>query len=466
MRSLFSFLIVFFVGYTASADIRLFELHRQKVLDQQFKLDHQNFLKGLGQPGTAELTFQQKLDHFDKKNTKTFSQRYFVNSDYAENSSSPVLLYICGESECTPRYSFLEQAKVLQAHVVFVEHRYYGKSMPTMYLSTENLKYLSTAQALEDLKTIELYLQNEKHMNGKWISVGGSYSGTLSAYYRLKYPELVVGALASSGPVMAKENFEEYDLHVSKVVGPECGAKMKEAVKKVEALLDNPEELLKIKKQFRGEELTDNVDFLYLIADMGALAVQYGYKDRFCELVNSEDPLKGYATFTREIFMLWGMNALDMSAAGALDPQVKDASSNMRQWFYQSCTEYGYWQNAYHDEKISVRSALINSEYHKGICKRLFGLDISGNENYINETFYKPLLNSDQASNILFTNGSQDPWLNLSIAPENKNDVNSKITSFTMEGASHCSDLGHSTLPDVAKGRQMFISFSQAWLGL
>src|SRR5690606_30193818 len=132
--------------------------------------------------------------------------------------------------------------------------------------------------------------------------------------------------------------------------------------------------------------------------------------------------------------------------------------------FYQSCTEYGYWQNAYSDERISVRSKLINKEYHRNVCKRLFGLDTTGNEAHINSKFYLPLLDSTKASNIFYTNGSTDPWIKLSIAVENGNAMNDLNPALTMEGAAHCDDLTPSKKDSVLDGRKKFLDFAHNWL--
>ncbi len=419
--------------------------------------------------GIATGTFEQKVDPANSSDTRTFKQRYYTNSAYAENANSPVLFYLCGEATCESNSvvggATVNHAKKLKAHVVALEHRYYGKSQPFSELTTENLKYLSTENALLDAAAFIKYAAKNLNLKGKWLVVGGSYAGSLSAFMRMKFPDLVVGSLASSGPVQAKEKFEEYDKHVATVAGPACLANIKKVVGEVETALTNGAELEKIKKKFLAAELKDDTDFLYFVADMAALAIQYGYTTRFCSLL-AKSPMDGYATFISEIFASWGINAISMSAQGAtsINPDDYVAGFGMRQWMYQSCTEYGYWQVAYSDENLSARSKMIDLDYHRNICKRLFGLTTPVDEAATNDALYKPLLEGSN-DRIYFTNGSTDPWMNLSIAKELGNLTNPGHLGRTITGASHCSDLsGAASAAPVLASQAEFLKLATEWL--
>eukprot|EP00766_Chilomastix_caulleryi_P000712 gnl/Chilomastix_caulleri/1692.p1 GENE.gnl/Chilomastix_caulleri/1692~~gnl/Chilomastix_caulleri/1692.p1 ORF type:complete len:209 (-),score=58.86 gnl/Chilomastix_caulleri/1692:41-667(-) len=184
--------------------------HRSRVRYWQHKNLDQQLLAGDG-----ELWFTEQLvDHFDQTNTSTWSQRYFVNTTHYQ-AGGPVFLMIGGEgpesqSAVNGHFHFMEWAKELHGIGVALEHRYYGKSYPTDF-STENLHFLSAAQALNDLAVFRDWFAEEYNCkDSSWIVIGGSYSGNLAAWARQQYPHLFVGSIASSAPVLAQVDFPEY----------------------------------------------------------------------------------------------------------------------------------------------------------------------------------------------------------------------------------------------------------------
>jgi hypothetical protein len=197
------------------------------------------FLDRIMPAAIAGQWYDQLLDPMSPSDTRTFKQRYYIDSEHADGPLSPVVYYICGESECLPRSfqgRFAEDvATALHAHIVALEHRYYGKSVPFDQLTADNLRYLSTENALADLARFQKHAMTDLGLAGKWIAIGGSYPGSLSAFYRLKHPELVEGALASSAPVQAKNAFVEYDKHVNQVLGKACGDALRKVVAASEA---------------------------------------------------------------------------------------------------------------------------------------------------------------------------------------------------------------------------------------
>lgn len=76
-------------------------------------------------------------------------------------------------------------------------------------MSTENLKYLTSKQALADTAH---FIKNmtEKYLftkNQKWIAYGGSYAGALAIWMIEKYSDLIHGVISTSGPVFLKVDF-------------------------------------------------------------------------------------------------------------------------------------------------------------------------------------------------------------------------------------------------------------------
>ena len=84
-------------------------------------------------------------------------------------------------------------AEKMRALVVFIEHRYYGTSLPYGNNSFDipNIDYLTSEQALADYATFITDLKSDQvYSSSPVIAFGGSYGGMLSAWIRQKYPNL------------------------------------------------------------------------------------------------------------------------------------------------------------------------------------------------------------------------------------------------------------------------------------
>lgn len=129
-------------------------------------------------------------------------------------------LFMCGEWVCDglsdSRQWIVQLAQKTLGMVIILEHRFYGESLPfgNDTFKLPNMKLLTSEQALSDTAYfISMVNKNKMHGIDKnpWITVGGSYPGALSAWFRAKYPHLTIGAIASSAVVEAIENYQMFD---------------------------------------------------------------------------------------------------------------------------------------------------------------------------------------------------------------------------------------------------------------
>ena len=155
---------------------------------------------------------EQRLNNFDPQDDRTWQMRYLENNDHFIEGS-PIFIYVGGEWTVSPgwlRTGHMYDMGVNHTALMFyTEHRYYGESRPTDDLSVENLRWLNIDQALADLAHFitEIKRTYPGTENSGVIMVGCSYASTMVTWFRQKYPHLVSGVWAVSGPLLAKVDF-------------------------------------------------------------------------------------------------------------------------------------------------------------------------------------------------------------------------------------------------------------------
>ncbi|XP_021844873.2 uncharacterized protein [Spinacia oleracea] len=157
----------------------------------------------------STYNYTQKLDHSDPHSI-TFQQNVMLNDNQwaGAKSGAPIFVLVGGVKdgpETIDDYGLLKLCAIkFQALLVYIEHRFHGESIPLGSIESAMSdyrvrKFLTTEQALKDSVTIIQSLKvNLSAHNSPIIVVGIGYGGALAVWLRLRYPEIAIGALASS----------------------------------------------------------------------------------------------------------------------------------------------------------------------------------------------------------------------------------------------------------------------------
>ncbi|KAK7257013.1 hypothetical protein RIF29_30683 [Crotalaria pallida] len=155
----------------------------------------------------------------------TFKQRYLINFKHwgGANSSAPIFAYLGAEDAIdydTMVTGFLtDNAISFNALLVYIEHRYYGISIPyasreEAFKNASTIGFFNSAQAIADYAQVITHIKRMLHAEkSPVIVIGASYGGMLAAWFRLKYPHLAIAALASSAPILYFENITPHNAY-------------------------------------------------------------------------------------------------------------------------------------------------------------------------------------------------------------------------------------------------------------
>ncbi|WP_321425935.1 S28 family serine protease [uncultured Bacteroides sp.] len=126
------------------------------------------------------MMFEHPLDYKNPQAGK-FLQRVIVG--HAGYDRPTVIVTEGYWGDYATRENYVEElSKLLNTNVVFVEYRYFGKSMPNPC----NWDYLTVENSLNDLHQVRNALKSI--YPGKWISTGISKGGQTTLFYRTYFP--------------------------------------------------------------------------------------------------------------------------------------------------------------------------------------------------------------------------------------------------------------------------------------
>jgi hypothetical protein len=451
--------------------------HVPKLSSARERKLHQQFLDKNTRPS---YNFSVPVDHFhndsryEPHSDDFYPLRYWIDDTYYK-PGGPVIVVNSGELSSTFRIPYLETGigKILsEAYgglTVLLEHRYYGTSYPVPDLKPDNMRFLSTEQALADAAYFATHIEypglehlNLTAPNVPYIMYGGSYAGAYVALARKIYPDVFWGAISGSGVPQVYLDYWEYLEAARHFVEPACVDISAKIVKIMDAVfLSGDRHLADTLKDFYSLRDLEDKDFVYLV-HQGLLGLQSSHWDPdydsmlfeapnihiYCSSVTdkvkrfpstytitpdvlkmtrlagfsaseADDILPGFLNFIGEsrIYVLQQargecgdsglLGTSCLSRKGSID-NVDIPQDMMRAWTYQTCTQWGYFVtgSGVPDDKDPLISRLVDFEYATALCQDGFGIDADPDMDSINK--YGGLNFSHHR--LAFVDGSDDPW--------------------------------------------------------
>ncbi|KAH6836714.1 Serine carboxypeptidase S28 family protein [Perilla frutescens var. hirtella] len=430
--------------------------------------------------------YQQTLDHFNyaPQSYANFTQKYFVNSKYwrGPNSTTPIFAYLGAEQpldlELVNYIGIInDNAPSFQSLSVFIEHRFYGESVPFGRSMEEAMKnetirgYFNSAQALADYAQILLHVKHKFSAHSSpIIVVGGSYGGMLASWFRLKYPHVALGALAISAPILYFDNIvpprRGYFSIVSKdfmEASQSCYETIKKSWAEIDWIASIPGGLSILSQRFRTcSQLNSSEELKDFLVEIYAVAAQYDYPPGSVKMMcEGIDGAPAGTDLIGRVFA--GVVALTGNST-CYDTSMDDYSSEISMgWNWQTCSEMVMPISEVKNNTMFEASAFNLHQFIKN-CEKSYG--VSPRPHWIT-TYYGGhdirLVLKRFGSNIIFSNGLKDPYSSGGVLE----DINESVVAVTTLNGSHCVDIAPALETDpewLIAQRNIELINIEAWL--
>lgn len=373
-----------------------------------------------------EVMFEQPLDH-RKPDGARFRQRLFLSH---AGYDKPVVLVTEGYGAYGSRAG--ELTRLLGANQINVEHRFFGRSVPSPLTWTD----LTVRNSADDLHAVVAALK--ALYPGKWVSTGASKSGQTALFYKCFYPDDVDATVPYSAPInVAQEDPRLY--RFLETAGDEATrARVKDYQK---ALFRREDELLPlVSKWAEARKWTAGLGL--------AEAYEYGileYPFAFWQ----------YGTLKAS-----DIPAPDAPAAALFDHYQKintfyfytdQGQKAFEPFMYQAFTEIGYYNYDVTDFKGLMRA--LKSPTNMVLCPK--GVEIVFDPRTMDRV-YRFL--QYEADRVIYIYGELDTWAATQVPLIGRADA----VKIVVKGAHH----GAAVRDFSPEQKELFYNTLEKWLGL
>lgn len=433
--------------------------------------------------------YEQTLDHFNygTGSYSTFRQKYVINNKYwgGPNSSSPIFAHLGAEAPLNTSFlkvGFLNNdlAPRFKALIVFIEHRFYGDSVPlgSMEEAMKNESVrgcFNSAQALADYAELLLHVkENLSAPNSPIFVTGGSYGGMLAAWFRLKYPHIAMGALASSAPLLYFDNITPQDGYYSivtkdfKETSENCYRTIKKSWSVIDRVASRRNGLFILSQRFKTcTNISKAIVVKEFLDSLYSVAAQYNEPpdypvSKICRAIdgasNGTDVLGRIVAGVVAAFAGNNVSCYDL---GYFDRPTETRVG----WEWQTCSEMvmpigrGRNDTMFEARPFDLKEFIEDCNFTYGVQPRPHWIT----------TYYgghdMKLVLKKFASNIIFSNGLRDPYSSAGVLEDLSDSL---IAVYTSKG-SHCLDL-HSKRADdptwLVRQRKIMADIINGWLAI
>ncbi len=378
-----------------------------------------------------KVMLPQKLNHSDA-NSELFNQRIFVSHRGFDRPTVIVTEGYVADYAEGATYSE-ELCSILNANLIFVEHRYFGQSKP----KNVNWKYLTIKQASDDYHNIITIFKNI--YPSKWVSTGTSKGGSTSLYFKALYPNDVDAVVAYVAPLTnAQEDMRPIN-YLMNIAGSKEERKLVEDFQL--RLFKNIDKYIKLLEEFAKNNkmtfpLSTNTTMEYLILEYPFSYFQWGWSAN--KIPNKTADI--YTNFNHLIKVV---------PPSSFD---NNAYENFGPFYYQAYTEVGYYNyNAY----IPKFKKYLKQNNYSNFVFAPDNKNIVYNSKSIENI--RELLNKN-ATHIIQIQGSLDPWYQTAWIP--KDSVNLPV--FVNTGNSHGVRISDFNITE----REKIYGYLEKWLDL